>query len=230
MPDAKLRLSELFESVQGEGLLAGVPSTFVRISGCNLRCVWCDTPYASWKPEGPIVAVDSLLEQIAAYGHRHVVVTGGEPMVFDAVEDLCQGLREAGCHITIETAGTKHRVVDCDLMSISPKLSNSAPIGTEWEQRHEDQRLQIDALRQLTSHYEYQLKFVVAEPSADWDEIEAILGQLDIVPSRVLIMPEGTDSETLWRRARLLVPEVMRRGFRLCPRIHVDLFGNTKGT
>ena len=79
----RLRLSELFTSVQGEGGLVGVPSVFVRLSGCNLRCVWCDTPYASWNPEGPTLDADEIADQALATGIRHAVITGGEPMLFD---------------------------------------------------------------------------------------------------------------------------------------------------
>ncbi|WP_436440803.1 radical SAM protein, partial [Enterococcus faecium] len=78
-----LRISEIFASVQGEGIWVGIPSVFVRVSGCNLRCVWCDTPYASWNPEGPILELEDILTQIETYKIDHVVLTGGEPMLFD---------------------------------------------------------------------------------------------------------------------------------------------------
>ena len=138
-----LPIAETFTSIQGEGKLAGVPSYFVRMAGCNLRCTWCDTPYASWKPEGATQRVADLVAGAAASGVRHVVVTGGEPMIFSATEALTRGLRAAGMHITIETAGTISRSVACDLMSISPKLSNSTPLNDPrdangaWAARHE---------------------------------------------------------------------------------------------
>ena len=121
-------ISEVFHSLQGEGLLSGVPSVFVRTSGCNLRCVWCDTPYASWRPEGEPRAVADLVEEVLAFGCRHVVLTGGEPMVARGIHDLAAALRRAGCHLTVETAGTVGPAgIACDLASLSPKLAHSAP-------------------------------------------------------------------------------------------------------
>src|SRR5688572_24617647 len=111
-----MKVSELFYSIQGEGKLVGVPSVFVRASGCNLRCTWCDTPYASWDPEGEEVAVDEIVRRIAALGEggatgKHVVVTGGEPMIMQDVVALCDALKERGHHITIETAATVYKPV-----------------------------------------------------------------------------------------------------------------------
>jgi len=226
-----LRIAEIFTSVQGEGSWIGVPSTFVRLSGCNLRCRWCDTPYASWKPEGPTRSVEDLLSELTASAVDHVVITGGEPMIFDDLEPLAKGLRDAGKTITIETAGTVFRSVACDLMSISPKLANSTPDG-DWHDRHESTRRQPGVLRQLISRYDYQLKFVVdPEVGTDVLEIEALLAELGAVdPHRVLLMPEGISSEDLWRRAKLLVPICIERNWRLTSRMHVDLFGNRRGT
>ena len=123
----RLRIAEIFGSVQGEGIWVGVPSVFVRVSGCNLRCAWCDTPYASWNPEGPTLTVTEVLRRVEEYRINHVVLTGGEPMLFDPIEDLARKLKDRNNTITIETAGTIVRDLPCDLMSISPKLANSTP-------------------------------------------------------------------------------------------------------
>src|SRR5512142_50016 len=125
----ELKIAELFYSIQGEGALIGVPSVFVRTSGCNLRCSWCDTPYTSWHPEGTELSLGQILDEVLAHPARHVVVTGGEPMIAPEIIPLTERLREASLHITIETAGTVFKPVACDLMSISPKLSNSTPEG-----------------------------------------------------------------------------------------------------
>src|SRR5436189_374600 len=101
-----MRLAEIFHSIQGEGKFSGVPSVFIRTSGCNLRCTWCDTPYASWNPEGGELEVTAILEKVRAFGARHVVVTGGEPMVARGIHELLAALREDGRRITIETAAT----------------------------------------------------------------------------------------------------------------------------
>src|SRR5882724_5942331 len=76
-----MKIAEIFHSIQGEGVLVGVPSVFVRTSGCNLRCTWCDTPYTSWQPEGEERGIESIVEEVNGYGASHVVVTGGEPMI-----------------------------------------------------------------------------------------------------------------------------------------------------
>jgi 7-carboxy-7-deazaguanine synthase len=228
---ASLRIAEIFHSIQGEGIWMGTPSVFIRVSGCNLRCVWCDTPYASWKPEGPVVSVEEVVDQARAYDCRHVVLTGGEPMLFDPIEELASVLRKKGHVITIETAGTAYRDIECDLMSISPKLSNSIPLGTDWEERHDKSRLDFEVLSKLVSDYNHQLKFVVANQERDVPEIEAILARLPgISPDRVLLMPEGVEREVLASRLEALAPLAMERGWRLCPRLHIELFGNQRGT
>ena len=233
MAFSRLRVAEAFASIQGEGIWAGTPSAFVRLSGCNLRCVWCDTPYASWSPEGPFLKLPEIVAEVQGYGIQHVVVTGGEPMLFEPVSELCRELKSLGHTVTIETAGTVFQPVECDLMSISPKLANSTPPETSgWRARHEETRLNFDVLTMLVSAYEFQLKFVVnPEAGNDLPEIEALLARLPAVRSdRILLMPEGPDSETLARRQKLLVEPCMRRGWRIGPRLHVDLFGNTRGT
>jgi 7-carboxy-7-deazaguanine synthase len=230
---SKLRISEIFASVQGEGIWVGVPSVFVRISGCNLRCTWCDTPYASWNPEGPVMEMAAILEEVRRHDIVHVVVTGGEPMVFDPVGELTGALKGFGHTITIETAGTIHRSLDCDLMSISPKLANSTPpADSGWLERHETTRLNREPLGMLLSDYHCQLKFVVnPDAPGDLEEIDELLAAMpQLPPDRILLMPEGTDSDTLNRRMRVLVPLCMARNWRLTPRLHVDLFGNTRGT
>ena len=229
----RLRISEIFASVQGEGIWVGVPSVFVRVSGCNLRCVWCDTPYASWNPEGPVLGIDEIMDEVVRHEIGHVVLTGGEPLIFDPIEELAHRLKNLGHVITVETAGKSFRELPCDLMSISPKLSNSTPPPSSgFQDRHETIRSDRAPLRDLMERYECQLKFVVnPDVTGDIEEIEAILQLLPpIEPNKVLVMAEGTDSETLNRRMRTLVPICMQRNWRLTPRLHVDLFGNTRGT
>ncbi|MBI2686399.1 MAG: 7-carboxy-7-deazaguanine synthase QueE [Acidobacteria bacterium] len=223
-----MKIAEVFFSVQGEGKLVGVPSVFVRTSGCNLRCTWCDTPYTSWEPEGEMRDVESLLAQVAAFGARHVVVTGGEPMIAPGVVPLTQGLRDQGLHITVETAGTVFAPVACDLMSISPKLRNSTPDDERWGAVHERTRLQLPVLRRLMEDYAYQLKFVVAAPE-DLEEILALVADLGAPGENVLLMPEGRSPETLRERATWLVPLCLQHGFRYSPRVHVDIWGDRRG-
>ena len=228
-------ISEIFYSVQGEGELTGVPSVFVRTSGCNLRCSWCDTKYASWHPEGDTLDVEQIVAAVLHFPARHVVLTGGEPMVAKDIHTLARRLREEGLHITIETAGTiAPDGIACDLASLSPKLRNSSPgtaLGDDWRERHETRRLAPGILRQWVEHSAYQLKFVL-ESEADLSEIEQVVAAIGvpIAPSKVLLMPQGTDSETLRQREETLLELCKRFGYRYCNRLHITLFGNTKGT
>ncbi len=228
---ATLRIAEIFHSIQGEGIWTGVPSTFIRVSGCNLRCVWCDTPYASWNPEGPVMAIEEILARTSSI--EHVVVTGGEPMLFESTVELCRGLKQLGKMITIETAGTVYRELDCDLMSISPKLANSDPPPVPGPAaNHARLRADFAAFEKLTANYTCQLKFVVNP------ELPLVpqLAEIDEVLQHargghpVLLMPEGIDAENLHRREKLLVPICMERGWRLSPRKQIDWFGDKRGT
>jgi organic radical activating enzyme len=196
-----LPISETFYSIQGEGKLTGVPSLFIRTSGCNLRCTWCDTPYASWNPESSVRSVDELVDEAVARDAKYVVLTGGEPMMFPTIDHLAAAFAAKGIHITIETAGTLFRELHCDLMSISPKLSNSTPREGDprdpkgsWRILHEQRRLNIGNLQRLLDRYRnHQLKFVVADMT-DLAEIDVLLGNLNNWnPGDVLLMPEGLD-------------------------------------
>jgi 7-carboxy-7-deazaguanine synthase len=222
-----LKIAELFYSVQGEGSLVGVPSVFIRTSGCNLRCSWCDTPYTSWQPEGNELAIEQILDEVKAYPARHVVVTGGEPMIMPEIGPLTERLRTLGLHITIETAGTVFRPVACDLMSISPKLSNSTPAGP-WATQHDRLRIQPATLGELMARYPYQLKFVIAVPD-DLEEVRALLETLRADRERVILMPEGTDRDVLRERSVWLAEICKSEGFRFSPRLHVELYGNQRG-
>ena len=222
-----MRIAELFYSLQGEGALVGVPSVFIRTTGCNLRCRWCDTPYTSWQPEGTELSLEQILDEVKAHPARHVVVTGGEPMIQPDIIPLTSRLRASGRHITVETAGTVFQPVSCDLMSISPKLANSTPEG-DWSARHERLRIQPEPLRQLMGRYDYQLKFVMEKPD-DLEEVRALVERLDSARERVILMPEGTDPERLRERAQWLAEVCKEEGFRFSPRLHVDLWGNQRG-
>jgi 7-carboxy-7-deazaguanine synthase len=224
-----MRIAELFASIQGEGLLAGVPSLFVRFSGCNLRCRWCDTPYTSWQPEGVDWTLDGIMEWVRGYAqYRHAVLTGGEPMIFPEVVPLSKELKKAGLHVTIETAGTVFQPVACDLMSISPKLANSTPDDLLWRPRHEERRLQPEVLRRLTAEFDSQVKFVVQAPD-DIAEIQAIQALCGAPDEKILLMPEGVDAPTLEQRSAWLVEVCKQHGYRFTPRLHILLYGQRRG-
>lgn len=228
-----MRINELFFSIQGEGKLAGVPSVFVRTTGCNLRCTWCDSPTTSWSPQGEERSVTELVDALADFPSRHVVLTGGEPLIAPGVEELTRRIRDAGYHLTIETAATVWHEVQCDLASISPKLGNSTPWerdGGKHAQRHEAARLNVEVIRRFMESADYQLKFVVARPD-DLAEIDLLLARIgDYDPASVLLMPEGVSNETLRERGPWVAELCKARGFRFCPRLHIDLYGHQPGT
>jgi 7-carboxy-7-deazaguanine synthase len=249
-----VRIAEIYSSLQGEGVLTGVPSILVRTSGCNLRCWFCDTPFTSWQPEGDDRSVAEIVAEVIDKREAggpwvstwqtlyprdieppldHVIVTGGEPMLHAELIPLCEQLRDLGLHITIETAGTLYLPVECDLMSISPKLSNSKPSedhAGNWARRHERDRHQPSVIRRLVDEYNYQIKFVVDAPS-DCTEIEGWLQEFaPIPPARVWLMPQGTDPTGLAAKSEWLLPYCARRGFHYCPRRHVEWFGSQRGT
>ena len=228
-----MKIAEIFCSIQGEGLLAGIPSVFIRTTGCNLRCWFCDTDYTSWHPKGETLGLEDILIRVEAFPVRHVVVTGGEPMVAPGIGDLCQGLQQSGRHITLETAATVFEPVACDLASLSPKLSSSTPHDREegrWAQQHERLRLRPDVIRAFMGHCDYQLKFVIDRHS-DLAEVLSLLECLPPVPAtRVLLMPQGVTADEVRERGLWLVEECKRLGFRYCPRVHIELYGNRRGT
>lgn len=228
-----MRVNEIFLSKQGEGVLTGTDSVFVRVSGCNLRCWYCDTPYASWTPEGEDLSVEEIVGSVIMFGCRHAVLTGGEPMLFAEMIPLTEMLYKRDIHITIETAGTLYLPVKCDLMSISPKMSNSTPPADrdpKWSVRHEKARSHPEVVRRLMNEYDYQLKFVIDSP-ADCDEVMDYLHEFPGVRrDRVLLMPQGTDVDELEDKAAWLEPYCRQHGFTYCPRKQIEWYGNTRGT
>ena len=180
------------------------------------------------------MSVEQILQKVAEWNCPHVVLTGGEPMIAPDLPVLTAALKKTGKHITIETATTlPPGGIACDLASLSPKLSNSTPPPEKdpaWAKKHEETRLRPEVIADWIKNYDYQLKFVVSSEK-DLAEIKDLLLHLPPVPfGRVLLMPEGTESETLSSRAPWLVEVCKREGFRFCPRLQIELFGHTRGT
>lgn len=229
-----MRIAEIYQALQGEGFLTGTASILVRAAGCNLRCWFCDTPHASHQPEGEDLSVDNILEHIKQLGARHVVITGGEPMLFAELIPLCDRLSDCAYHVTIETAGTLYLPVVCDLISISPKLSNSTPHaaqGQNWRDRHTRTRFAPKVIRRLVREHTYQIKFVVDQPE-DLHEINDYIGRFpEISRDRVMLMPQGTESSQLVAIAEWLRPYCRQHGFHYCPRRQVEWYGGVvRGT
>lgn len=228
-----IQIAETFVSRQGEGMRVGNPSFFVRTTGCNLRCWFCDTPYASWQPRGEPMTVDAIVQQARQSGVRDVVLTGGEPLLWRQSDELVGALTAEDFHVTIETAGTIERNVAPNLLSLSPKLADSGPSKIEfpdWAIRHEKRRMPIDTMRRLIDQAkQIQVKFVISDPS-QFEEIEQCVEELGVAAVSVWIMPQGTTNAQLNAAAKWVEPESSKRGFRFADRMQIRWYGNRPGT
>jgi 7-carboxy-7-deazaguanine synthase len=225
-----MEINDIFYSLQGEGFLAGLPSVFVRLAGCPLRCRWCDTKYAWSSEAGTDYDIGKTVQTVQQWPCKFVVITGGEPMINSDLPQLLQELKAADKHITIETAGIAFIPdMSCDLMSISPKLSNSIPADPKLAAAHEDSRLDIAVLRELIDHYQYQLKFVV-ESQADLPEIQQTLKEMgDVNPEKVMLMPQAAMRDELLAKSPMVADLCKRSGFTFCQRLQVLLWNNERG-
>src|SRR6056297_169155 len=252
-----LPINELFESLQGEGVLAGVPSIFIRTSGCNLRCWFCDSYHTSWEPTHAWMGLDEIVDRVGEFDADHVVLTGGEPLIHDDAISLINRLADRGYHITVETNGTiaPPPETQIDLASVSPKLASSTrtperpPAGggdnavgaddsaavDDWQQRHEANRIDHDALTALVERFGFQLKFVLTGRD-DLPEIEQLIAELraeietEIADTDVLLMPEGQTREQLAETRREVAEVAVESGYRYTPRLHVDLWNDAPET
>ena len=226
-----MRINEIFYSLQGEGFLAGAPSVFIRLAGCPLRCRWCDTKYAWDQTAGAHYSIDNIVETVQQARSKSVVITGGEPMISPELTQLLQKLKASDRHITIETAGIAFiPALPCDLMSISPKLSNSTPNDLKLAATHEDSRLDIAVLRELIDNYKYQLKFVV-DSEADLPEIQQTIekiGNVDL--EKVMLMPQAATRDELLAKSPMVADLCKRTSFAFCQRLQVLLWNNERGT
>ncbi len=210
---------------------------FVRTTGCNLRCWYCDTPYTSWQPEGvqwpwksvideiQALAVSRLVESRAEQVNcRHVVITGGEPLLQSDIVPLSAELQRAGFFVTVETAGTVYRPVIAD-------LSNSVPKDqAHWRRRHLRDQHRPDVIHRFLAEYDCQLKFVIDTP-ADLDEVATYLQEFPAVTAeQVWLMPQGIDRETLEEKVAWLPSAAAQLGYRYCPRRQIELYGNARRT
>jgi len=224
-------INEIFYSLQGEGFLAGVPSVFVRLAGCPLRCRWCDTKYA-WSAEaGRRYEIAEIVRAVKQWPCRFVVITGGEPMINPELRQLSQELRAAGKHVTIETAGIAY-VPDLtsDLMSISPKLGNSLPDDAESAALHKDSSLDIAVLAELLANYDCQLKFVI-DSEADLPEVVETLGKLGHVnPEKVMLMPQAATRDEYLAKSPMVAELCKRMGYAFSQRLQVLLWDGRRGT
>ena len=225
-----MRINEIFYSLQGEGFIAGIPSVFIRIAGCPLRCRWCDTKYAWDKQAGRLYSIDEIVQAVQKWPCKYVVVTGGEPMVNSDLPQLVHELKAVGKHITIETAGIAYIPdMQCDLMSISPKLSNSMPEEPELAAIHKNSKLDLAVLGSLIDNYNYQLKFVV-DSEADLPEIQETIEKLENADrQKIMLMPQAATRLELLAKSPMVAELCKRTGYAFSPRLHVLIWNNQKG-
>jgi 7-carboxy-7-deazaguanine synthase len=213
-----MKVIDIFYSLHGEGFLAGVPSVFVRLAGCPLRCKWCDTKYAWDERSGKDYSIEEICQKVQQWESKFVVITGGEPMVNSDFPELVQKIKQLGKHITIETAGIVFVPgLACDLMSISPKLSNAGSAPEE------------STLRKLIDDYKYQLKFVV-DSENDLAEIRRtieIIGNVDC--DKVMLMPQAATRNELLAKSPIVAEMCKQTGFVFCQRLQVLLWDNKRG-
>jgi len=225
-----MKVTETFYSLQGEGFLAGVPGVFIRLAGCPLRCKWCDTKYAWEEKSGSDYSIEKIIQTVQKYQSKFVVITGGEPMINPDLPKLVKKLIVLDKHITIETAGIAYiPEMPCDLMSISPKLSNSTPAEAKPAEMHEKSRLDLAVLRELIENYKYQLKFVV-DSEDDLSEIRQTveeIGNVDL--EKVMLMPQAATQDELLAKSPMVAEMCKRSGFTFCQRLQVLLWNNQRG-
>ncbi len=210
-----LPVNEIFYSLQGEGKLTGVPSVFVRLAGCPIRCSWCDTRYAWNLDTARRMTIDEVAGRIREYPTRHVVVTGGEPLIHAAMPELAHRLRRLGFYVTVETAGVVYRKVRCDLLSVSPKLPGSIPGKVTFRPA---------IIKKLISPADdYQVKFVVGNLDQVCQAADLVEKNPFIRKENVLLMPNARTAKEYRRLAPTIARWALHNNLRFCPRLHLEL-------
>jgi 7-carboxy-7-deazaguanine synthase len=217
-----MQVAEVFYSIQGEGVTAGLPAVFVRLQGCTVGCSWCDTKY-SWDPAaGSAVDLDALIEEVSAYPCRRAVVTGGEPLESPSFALLLKALGVQGFTIEVETSGTVPPPPSVDRSvqwNVSLKLA-----GSDVD---ESRRLKPDAIRAFLARDAWW-KFVVTN-DADVAEVLQLAERFALPRTRILLQPEAAHREDLLERSRWVAEACKLHGFAFSPRLHVLLWGAKRG-
>ena len=240
-------LGETYSCLQGEGKYIGIPHILIRVTGCRLRCQFsesfCDTPYASWKPEKGKFTLNDIVKFYEDNPHiKYTMITGGGPTIHpELLKELCVIGKKYNHTITIETEGSEFVETEADCISLSPKLSNSTPQPGTWmpfanrevtekdKQQHEKWRCNYDAMKKLIEyHPDYQLKPVISIET-DLNEVEDLQNILGIPNDKVWLMPEGLVTEELNKRRVWLMELCQNYGYNFTDRLHIIAYGDTRG-
>jgi len=243
----KIPISELYDCIQGEGKYIGVPHILIRFTGCRLRCQFsesfCDTPYASWKPEKGKYTYNDIIQKYKENPQiKHTMITGGGPTLSPKIlQKLCDIGKTFSHTITIETEGSEFVQTRADCISLSPKLSNSTPRPGTWmtwahrevtekdKEQHEKWRCNYDAMKKMIkSHPDYQLKPVISNEK-DLKEVKELQKILGVPNDRVWLMPEGLVLEQLNERRRWLMELCQAQGYNYTDRLHIIAYGDLRG-
>lgn len=231
-----------FYTIQGEGLHTGVPSIFMRLSGCNLRCEWknpdgstslCDTPYSSHEPEKLIKTVEEVVKDIEPMDCKYVVITGGEPFLQKNMAVLVSELKARNYYICIETNGSLYFENKADFMSISPKLSTSCVDSSKNFESHNKKRLDQAAILSLCKNHDFQLKFVVNSEveMKEINELRIFLEENGVsgVKDKILLMPQAVTEEQLVAASLPLLELCKKYDYRFCDRLHIRIWNDKRG-
>lgn len=228
----KIKVCEMFKTIQGEGKLQGVPSVMLRLIGCNLNCEWCDTEEVLKKNETVVYNEITLLSKLKSYHCSHIIITGGEPFICPELVKFTELLKSNGYHITVETNGTKYSDIKCDLVSMSPKLSNSIPFKSgnyHIIEQHNKKRINIQVIKKFIKNYDYQLKFVCRDLDSDFEEVKDILEKIGTYQlENVMIMPLADCKEEFERIQRNMVRKCVKYGFRYANRLQLQIWDNSE--
>jgi len=245
--DKLLPINEAYIALQGEGQLTGIPHILIRFTGCRLRCQFensfCDTPYSSWGPEKGIYTYDNIEQLYIDNPHiKYTLITGGGPTLHkEILPNLCNLAKEYDHYITIETEGSEFVQTCADLISLSPKLSNSVPVPGTWmdyldrkvtlkdKEQHEKWRTNYNEMKLLIdNHKDYQLKPVISYKE-DLEEVRKIQKILEISNDKVWLMPEGLINNELKDRRKWLVEICIKEGYNFSDRLHIIAYGDVRG-
>jgi 7-carboxy-7-deazaguanine synthase len=234
-----MKVVETFNTLQGEGKYLGVPSYFIRTTGCNLRCSWkntdgtttiCDTPYTSFNPQKGIdYNAHDIDKMISETNSKHLVITGGEPFMQRDLPTIVKELTQK-YHITIETNGTIYQPIKGTFLSISPKTKSSYAQANEDDAKlHMKNNNFIDTIKGLLRDgHDYQLKFVYNQKS-DLEEILQIKKAVNALDRKIYLMPQGISDSQFKEKQQEMFNICVQYGFNYTPRMHIDIWGNKKG-